>query len=224
MILQTTVIVFLVIGGILGYFGFFRHFVSPNTIVGSGKLVSQVRPTPAFRAVQLDGIGNVIITQDASEKVRVEADDNIVDSITTEVHDGTLRIGLKEASCDRVTGNIHISARKLDAAVLEGDGGFEAAAPIDCRSLSLAINGAGSMRFSGTADELSIQLNGMGEVQCLRMVAQKCSVRISGMGECEVNASRELDALIAGTGQIAYEGEPAMIRKRVTGMGRITKK
>lgn len=223
MILHTTVLTFVVIGYILGNFGFFRHFVSPNTIIGSGKLVSQLRPTASFHAVRLDGIGKVIITQAASENVRVEADDNIIDFITAEVLNGTLRIGIKEASYDRVTVNVQISMKEIDAAILEGAGEFINENPLRCGRLLLMINGSGSINFSGSTDELTVLVGGMGEVRCSKLVAMKCSVRISGMGNCELNVSRELDALVTGTGQIIYEGEPPVIRKSVTGMGSISK-
>jgi hypothetical protein len=211
-------------GSILGNFGFFRHFVFPDTIVGSGKLVSQHRSVPAFHAARLDGIGKVIVAQGTTEKVRVEADDNIIDFITTEVRDGVLRIGIKEASYDSVTVNIYISMKEIEAAIIEGAGEFASVTPMRCQRLSLLLKGSGSVNFYGMTDELNILLSGMGEVQCSNLVATICSVRISGMGNCQVNAVRELDARVTGAGQIIYEGEPSVVHKSVTGMGNISKK
>jgi hypothetical protein len=63
----------------------------PNVIEGSGAVISEQREVQNFDRIQLTGAGDVFITQEGVELVIVEADDNLLPYIETEVRAGTLK-------------------------------------------------------------------------------------------------------------------------------------
>src|SRR5258705_10697028 len=68
-----------------------------NLITGSGNVTRVDRPVSGFAAVALEGSGEVVITQGASEGLTIEAEDNLLPLITSEVKDGVLRLDFNRA-------------------------------------------------------------------------------------------------------------------------------
>ena len=63
---------------------------------GSGVVKTESRTVSGFEAVRLEGSGDVTITQTGSESLTIEADDNILPKLTSDVVDGTLVLGVKK--------------------------------------------------------------------------------------------------------------------------------
>jgi hypothetical protein len=69
---------------------------SRQIITGSGNLIAESREVSGFDGVSHTGIGRVIITQGDHELLTIEADDNLIEYITSEVKNGTLELGFDE--------------------------------------------------------------------------------------------------------------------------------
>ncbi len=54
-----------------------------RTIQGSGDVITESRDVSGFDSVSLTGIGRVIITQGDKESLTIEADDNLLEYITS---------------------------------------------------------------------------------------------------------------------------------------------
>src|SRR5512146_347376 len=65
-------------------------------INGSGKPASESRPVSSFSRVSLRGTGELILSQGNEEALTVEADDNILPYIKTEVRGDELILQTKE--------------------------------------------------------------------------------------------------------------------------------
>src|ERR1041385_8374415 len=81
-------------------------FVGPGE-AGSGKVVSQTREVSKFNSISVDYPAQVFITQGNTESLKVEAEDNVLPGLKTEVHNNTLQIFYK------TTNNKHVNATKL---------------------------------------------------------------------------------------------------------------
>ena len=69
--------------------------VACDQISGSGNVITQERPVSGFNKIAMSGSGELIITQGSKEGLTVEAEDNIMEYIETEVKDETLELGMK---------------------------------------------------------------------------------------------------------------------------------
>src|SRR5437588_11641926 len=68
-----------------------------TTIRGSGNVITTHRDVSGFSEVALLGTGTLTITQTGSEALTIEAEDNIMPKIKTEVTNNRLMIGFEDA-------------------------------------------------------------------------------------------------------------------------------
>ena len=195
--------------------------VGTDHIVGSGRLVSEIRPVAAFDGIQVTNFGKVFITQDTVESLRIESDDNMIGRVHTSVNNGVLVVGLENGSYSNVTVNVYASMRRIRSLESVGAADFLSSTPVHPDTIVCRITGAGSIALAGTADEESVEIVGAGNVRNFGLESSHCFVSISGTGSVEVTATRQLDALIAGTGSIVYGGNPAVVHQSITGIGSI---
>jgi len=57
-------------------------------------------------------------------------------------------------------------------------------------------------------------------VNAFDMEVKDCTIRISGVGNCEVNVSDNLDVIVSGVGNVSYMGQPALISD-ISGVGNV---
>jgi len=72
----------------------------------------------------------------------------------------------------------------------------------------------------GSTDSLRVSIPGSGDLRADGLTARDAAVTIDGSGKALVNATGTLDASIAGSGSIAYLGDPEVSR-RIDGSGEI---
>ena len=192
-----------------------------DQIVGSGRLISEVRTVPSFDGIRVTNFGKVFVTQDTVESLRIEADDNIIQRVRTSVSGGILVVGLDNGSYDHITVNIYASMRSIRRLESVGAADFLSTGPVEMDTISCRITGAGSITLSGTASQENVEIIGAGSIRNFDLVASRCFASISGTGNIEVTATQELDAVIAGTGTITYGGNPPVVHGSITGVGTI---
>jgi hypothetical protein len=198
------------------------HIPPSDAITGSGRIVSQEREVEFFRGIRIDGFGKVFITQGPSQALRVDADDNVIDQVTTAVRGGVLLLDVaKKTSYSDVTIDVFVTVPDLEMLEIAGAGEIQTESPIQVEELVCNLTGAGTIRLSGSADRLDVKISGSGDIRCFDLAARTCRAVISGMGSCEVYVTGSLDAVITGMGDIVYDGNPESVTQKVTGMGSV---
>lgn len=192
---------------------------------GSGKIISDTREVPDFSKVRLTGSGDVVITKGAKREVRVEADDNIIEDVRTEVGDnGTLILGMKKGSWNNVHLKYIIVNPVLESAEISGSGSITVESDFDAKQMQSGISGSGSIRFKGgkTAKH-DVRISGSGSIMADAIESDDVRVEISGSGSANVFAKKTLDARISGSGDVYYKGTPE-ITKSIRGSGSLVKR
>jgi hypothetical protein len=198
-----------------------NQVTNPDQVVGSGKLVMEQRTTDVFSGIQVTGIAKVIIKQDTVQSLRIEADDNIMDSVTTSVNNGLLSVGLKKGSYNNITINVYASMKTISRLECIGAAEFLTDGQMQTDSVVCRITGTGKIALKGSATSETVEIIGTGDVHNFDLVSSRCSALISGAGNIEVNVTQELNAVIAGTGIITYSGNPSVVHQTVTGVGSV---
>jgi Putative auto-transporter adhesin, head GIN domain len=194
---------------------------SSSTAVGSGVPATQVRDVSAFTSVELAGGNNVVIRAGEKQSVRVRADDNLIDRITTQVRSGKLVVGNAPGGFTaKSPTSVEVAVPRLEAVTLSGSGNMVVSG-IDAGSLEAALPGSGTLTGSGTATRLDVTVSGSGSVQFTGLVASDVRAGVSGSGSIFVTASKSLDASVSGSGSILYAGNPQHVKRSVTGSGAI---
>jgi len=203
------------------------------------------RHLSGFNAVNLSSSYDVYITQGAAESVKVDASDEDLGHLITEVHGGVLNIYEKEhgglhwdmGSHKRI---VYIVAKDINNISISGSGdvffknGINTASMkiringsgdisgrLNVKQLETIISGSGDVKLSGHADDSNVRVAGSGDFEARDLVTGSTTVRVMGSGDATVNASTKIDASVSGSGDIRYTGGAHQVSTSKAGSGDI---
>lgn len=200
---------------------------------GNGNVVTDTRKiTEDFTKVSAAEGLIVYVTQADDFSIEVEADDNVIDLISTTIKDGKLRIKTNKNIGD-ATKNIYVSLPKvtglasssgaqlkskntIKAAELEVDGSSGAVLQLEVVSNEIDIDAdsGANLRISGTTDEARIDVSSGGNINAKNLQTQSCNADASSGGTVKVQVERNLIADASSGGNISYAGDPTVESKK----------
>jgi hypothetical protein len=183
--------------------------------------VSQTRNVPRFDHIRVRGAFATTITAGAPGiHVVVTAAPDQVDRVSTTVEGGTLVVEMRNGNWN-LNGPLHLT---IDLPTLRGfseeGAGTTSISGLHGGDVDLTCAGAGTLRASGHARALTIELDGAGKIDTLGVDARDVVVTNNGVGSARVRASETLDASINGVGEIRYAGT-ATVKSQINGIGSI---
>ncbi len=196
------------------------NFMSSG-VAGSGVAASEQRAVGAFERLASDGSFAVEVEVGPAASVRVEADDNIVPLITTEVAGDTLKISSRGSFNTARPIKVYVATPRL--AGLEHDGsGSVRVRGISGARFAAALSGSGSVQLAGRSDSLTVSLDGSGSLAAAELIAASVTVALSGSGDVQVHASERLVASVDGSGSVGHAGGAKGIDRNISGSGGVT--
>lgn len=206
---------------------------------------TETREVSDFDRVSFSGIGTMTIARGVRESLEIQAHPDVLPKVTSEVRDGTLRVGLASSAVfvfrklRRQDIRIRVTVRELRGLTLSGAGEVDVdgvapdtfelkvsgAGNVDIRSIetgsvAVTISGAGDCEVAGRADSVEIVVSGAGDYDGANLESRTAAVKISGAGDVRVWPTESLTAAVSGAGSVRYRGEPE-VTKKVTGVGSI---
>lgn len=187
-----------------------------------GPLTTETRDVAPFTSVELRGSATVDVLIGQAQSLVVEADENGLRHLRTEVRDGRLVIDTRDRAFWLRDGELRVrlTVPQLDSLALNGAArasvhGFAGG------NTSLILSGAGDLEASGTLDRVVAQVNGAGNLDLAHLSATDANVAVNGTGNIKVSASGRLDAAVNGVGNIEYLGKPRDLNTAIHGVGSI---
>lgn len=206
------------------------------------------RHLSGFNAVNLAGSFDVYITQGSTESVKVEAPDNVINHIITEVNGGVLKIYNKNdngfhwgdmfGSHKRIV--VYVTAKDLNSISVTGSGDMffkegihtnalklrvsgsgDLTGKVDVKILESSISGSGDVKLSGRAESSTVSVVGSGNFSARSLITVNTSVHVAGSGDASVNASSKVNASVSGSGDIRYTGGAKIVSSSKSGSGDI---
>ena len=216
-----------------------------SSVRGSGRVTSETRPVSGFDQITLSGVGTLYIIHGTTESLEIEAEDNLLEYIQTEVRGHTLEIRIddedmrtaiqptepiryyltvQELSRVEISGAGKVDIDGLEATSLEvltsGAGDIEIK-DLSASSLRIVLSGAGNCEIRDSAvTEQEIEISGAGNYDGADLESQEASITISGMGSATLWATETLDVEISGAGNVEYYGSPH-VTQNISGAGRV---
>src|SRR3989440_10842443 len=192
-------------------------------IAGSGVRKTEKRDLKSFNAIDTTGAYEIDVTCQKPASFEVEADDNILPLIKTEVRDGILFVSNDQPYHSSKPTILHITLSDLNSVSSHGAGEIKIA---DARSSDLKIEstGAASVEAAGTARSVTIFSSGAGKIDTSNLRAEKARVDVNGAASIDVYASEQLDVNVSGVGHVSYSGNPKVVNKHVSGIGSVSSK
>ena len=207
---------------------------------GSGSVISESRSVSGFTHIMLKGGGRVSVEVTGEESLTIEAEENLMPLLTSEVEDGVLVLASSEDISPTQDIVYAITVDGLSGVTIQGSGelsapdvetsAFEAIASgsgelflpnLNTQELVVRITRPRDAEVSGSASHLELDVSGSGSYLGQDLVAMTANVDNSGSGDATVNVSDNLKATLNGSGSIIYYGEPESVDSSVSGSGEI---
>jgi hypothetical protein len=197
---------------------------------GNKKVVKQERAVTPFIKIVVSGAFDVFLTQQPSTTLMVEADENLMDQIITEVSGDVLTISSRQIK-NPTKLNIYVSASTLEFITLSGasnlvgentlqgqvldittSGASDARLNVNVDYVSVNASGASVVTLSGTAKELVATASGAADVKASKLMVTDVTADASGAANIGVNASGKVVTSTSGAGDIDLTGNPAEVK------------
>jgi len=212
--------------------------------ISLNEIKKENRKVADFNQISMSIPADVYLTQGNKNEVVIEADEDVLAKIETEVHDNRLEIEFEKWYNYKGSKQIkiYITVKEINKLVLAGSGDIVSKTTIKSEKLKMVITGSGSIfmddlnvnyaytNISGSGDiriaskvkaaELDATVTGSGDIIASNFECEKADLVITGSGTIKANVIDELDATITGSGRIYYKGKP-LIDANVTGSGKI---
>jgi hypothetical protein len=189
----------------------------------TGGVTSEARDVSGFNEVELKGVGNLSLEQTGSESLTVEAEEDVLPKIRTEVENKRLIISPERNTSINTTKpiNYKLTVKDLNTLEVSGSGNVEAE-DINTDELAVTIGGAGDVEIRGSADSQEVEISGSGEYRAGDLESKEATIDVKGSGLATVNVSDELEAEVSGSGSVEYIGDPT-VQQEVSGAGEVRK-
>ena len=194
----------------------------------TGNFIKEDRPVSNFSKLDIGGAFKVYLSQGDQEKLVIEADDDELKEIVTEVAGNKLRIYTKSG----LPGNFHemtiyltfkdleyigfsgavevVSENALNFSDLELDvsGAAELNMELNAGRFEAEFSGASEVDFRGKCKTGYFELSGASEFNAENLEFVDLNIEVSGASEAKVWATGTLNIDASGASDIRYKGNP----------------
>ena len=208
---------------------------------GNGNIQTQDRNVSGFKGINVSGGFNVEVRQGNQESLRLEAEENLLNNIRTEVRNGVLHIynedgvttnkgmkayiTLRELNSVNISGGVKVTGMspfKSDALKLNMSGASNVKLDINTNELEADMSGASKVELKGRADRVRMDMSGASKVEAADLQAKRMKLEASGASKVKVYATEALDINASGATSVAYKGSPS-ITAETSAAARISK-
>lgn len=215
-------------------------------IKGTGYLLVQERTSDKpFTKISVQQGITVYLGQGFDHGFTIEADDNIITHIQTEVRDGQLNVfiapgieitrfaemnvsvsmprvtDITVASAARLIGSTPLKEKKLEV-VVSGAGIVKLDVEVD--ELDVEAASAAKLELKGRADTLDLEMSTAAVLKANELRVVHCEAEVSGAAKAEVFVSGTLGVQISSAGLLLYDGNPRITKQNVSGRGALQRR
>jgi len=198
------------------------HYQIHDAISGSGVRQKQKREVASFTSIATEGAFDIDVVCQKPQSIEVEADDNLLPMITTEVSNHVPHIRSNQSYSVNDPIKITISLPNLEGISASGAGKL-AVDGIKNEKFEIDANGATVIRVAGETKLIDIDTNGAGKIDAHKLRAARGVVEAKGVARVDVNVTEQLEVTVSGPSHVTYQGDP-VLNKTVNGPGTIEKR
>ena len=208
--MKKILLIFVILGALASVAGCILGLSAPRTrITGSGNLIDRTIPAPDFETVSSACGVTVLITDDNTDRIRIEADDNLMEYVVVEEQQGTLRVALDQGRKGaRSVSNAHVTVT----------------VPSNGKIRALKASSASQIvcRTALGADDFSIETSSAAKVEAA-VKAGKCSLDASSASKIVAALDvEECRADASSAAKITLSGKAAQFRANLSSAAKLS--
>ncbi|MFH6604379.1 head GIN domain-containing protein [Maribacter algicola] len=224
----------LIMALILSSCGFDINFGDFGTGVrGNGDVVTENREvTDDFTEVHASEGIEVYVTQANDFEISVEADENIIDLIGTDIKNGTLRIhaienisratkkvfvSLPDVTALKGTSGSHLITQntiKSDRLEIDGNSGALLDIEIQANEVDIDASSGANLDIGGSAQMTYVDGSSGANIHAKNLHSENCNAEASSGSNISIEVSERLTANASSGGNISYSGDPNVTTKK----------
>ncbi|MEX0287975.1 MAG: head GIN domain-containing protein [Flavobacteriaceae bacterium] len=208
---------------------------------GNGVIAEDRREvTEEFTVVTASEGLDVYVTQADEFEITVEADENVIDLIGTDIRDGRLKVHTIE-NIGRATKKVYVSLPEITALKsssgadligknsietgkisLDASSGSDLQVELVADEVEASTSSGADIRVSGEANFLDADASSGSDIKARDLLVKKCVADASSGADISVNVSESLTANASSGADISYSGD-ATVQKRKSVSGSVHK-
>ena len=201
----------------------FFSFSINEGVSGSGNVATEKRDAADFQAVEVGGVFEVEIVAQKDFSVEVEADDNLLSLIKTEVSGGVLKLGTEKRISTKNPIRVRISAPNIEDLDISGASKVSLG-NLKNENLQIDSSGASKIIVTGETENLTVDVSGASRIDAENLKSENASIDASGASKVNVLVVNELKSDASGASSIIYSGSPKNLIKKTSGVSSINQK
>lgn len=190
-------------------------------VSGSGTVANEQRNLSGFKAIDVGSTFEVEVTAQKDFSVTVEADDNILPLIETEVRRGVLNIECSQRVSPKTPMKIIISAPDIENIEASGAANLIINS-IKNGGLRIDASGASKILVTGETAKLVVDVSGATKVDAEGLITENADLDASGASQVLVNVSNSLRTDASGASKILYSGSPRDLNTKKNGAASVS--
>jgi hypothetical protein len=216
-------------------------FMGPS-IKGNGNVVEETRNVGSFDEIKATRGMNVYISQGEEIKVRVEADENLLDAIETKVEQNTLVVStsknirsstskkvyvtvsevnsIKSTAGSNVYSENQIKAKSLD---LAASAGSNMHLDVEVRRLNVSASAGSNIKLEGRSEVFVAKASAGSNIKAEDLITGECEARASSGANIWIEVQNKLDGHASSGGNVFYSGNPQSINTENSSGGNVKK-
>jgi hypothetical protein len=191
-------------------------------VKGSGKRQTESRQVASFSSIETDGAFDVEVACGKNLGLEVEADDNILPLVSTEVSNNKLVLRPTKSYSVSDAPRIKITVPDINAFSANGAGKIQISG-VSNDKLQIYANGAPQISVSGTTKMIGVDTNGAAKIDSHNLRADHAVVDSKGVSKVDLGVSNQLDVTVSGPSHVTYKGDP-VVNKTIHGPGKVEKR
>lgn len=211
-------------------------------IKGSNNVVSEERTISSnFESIKVSQGISVHLTQDNSTELKVEADDNIIDLLVTEVKNNELTIYFEKNVYRAKARNVYLTTKDIsqiktssgaqvitentiqtNTLNLDSSSGSAIKIRVNASEINSETSSGSNIKIEGNTTMFTAKSSSGSAIKANNLKTTNAKVKASSGSNINVNVSGELTAKASSGGYIDYDGNPTNINKETSSGGSVS--
>ena len=215
-----------------------------DKIKGNGRITTETRTASSFTDIDVGTSIRVEITQSKSHTIEVEAEENLLPYVVTEISGKELHIHFKKGVSIKANEPIivHVNMadlREIDAGsassvtttslfkgtdlAVECGSSAQVEVEFEGNSVRADVGSAGRVELRGAVNSVDLEVSSAGVINAGELKAKNAKVEANSAGSMSVYASERLDADASSAASIRYKGNPREVFTDSSSAGRVNR-
>ncbi|HCC72058.1 MAG TPA: hypothetical protein DEQ09_13045 [Bacteroidales bacterium] len=213
-------------------------------ITGSGDVKKEERKAKEFTGIKTSSAIDVYLSQGKGHSIMVEADDNLLEYIVTEVKGDVLNVYPDNVSIRRAERmRVYVTMENVEYLSTSSAGDIIGESPIKSESLKISASSSGDVKLEvyaknltlrtssagdillkGTADYVEASTSSAGDIKAYELEVREADLSSSSAGDIKITVTERLKARASSAGDIYFYGNPKYVDAKSSSGGDVVRK